>query len=76
MKKLKKAVLETQETVDNILESVGDNNRLLNMQLRGMRMNMTATLRLIDAAEHVQARLRTARNAVADAIRQKLQHTK
>ena len=76
MKKLKKAVLETQETVDNILESVGDNNRLLNMQLRGMRMNMTATLRLIDAAEHVQAQLRTARNAVADAIRQKLQHTK
>ena len=76
MKKLKQVVQDTQDTVDKMLEMTSDSNSFLRMQLRGIRMNTTLTLNLLNAAEEAATRVVSAKNAVISALRQKLQHTK
>lgn len=76
MKKLKQAVQDTQDTVDNMLEMTGDNNSFLRMQLRGIRMNTALTLHLLNAAEGAAMRVVSVKNAAIGALRKKLQHTK
>lgn len=76
MKKLKQAVQDTQDTVDDMLEMTGDCNSLLRMQLRGIRMNTVLTLHLLNAAEGAATRVVSVKNAAISALRKKLQHTK
>ncbi len=76
MKKLKQAVQDTQDTVDDMLEMTGDRNSLLRMQLRGIRMNTALTLHLLNAAEGAATRVVSVKNAAISALRKKLQHTK
>lgn len=76
MKKLKQAVQDTQDTVDDMLEMTGDCNSLLRMQLRGIRMNTALTLHLLNAAEGAATRVVSVKNAAISALRKKLQHTK
>lgn len=76
MKKLKRVVQDTQNTVDDMLEMTGDSNSFLRMQLRGIRINTVVTLYMINAAEAAAARVTTAKDAAITAIRQRLQHTK
>lgn len=76
MKKLKQAVQDTQDTVDDMLEMTGDCNSLLRMQLRGIRMNTALTLHLLNAAEGAATRVISVKNAAISALRKKLQHTK
>lgn len=76
MKKLKQAVQDTQDTVDDMLEMTGDSNSFLRMQLRGIRMNTTLTLHLLNAAEGAATRVVSVKNAAISALRKKLQHTK
>ena len=76
MKKLKQAVQDTQDTVDDMLEMTGDCNSLLRMQLRGIRMNTALTLHLLNAAEGAATRVVLVKNAAISALRKKLQHTK
>lgn len=76
MKKLKQAVQDTQDTVDDMLEMTGDRNSLLRMQLRGIRMNTALTLHLLSAAEGAATRVVSVKNAAISALRKKLQHTK
>ena len=74
MKKLKQAVQDTQDTVDDMLEMTGDCNSFL--QLRGIRMNTALTLHLLNAAEGAATRVVSVKNAAISALRKKLQHTK
>lgn len=76
MKKLKQAVQDTQDTVDDMLEMTDDCNSLLRMQLRGIRMNTALTLHLLNAAEGAATRVVSVKNAAISALRKKLQHTK
>lgn len=76
MKKLKQAVQDTQDTVDDMLETTGDSNSFLRMQLRGIRMNTALTLHLLNAAEGAATRVVSVKNAAISALRKKLQHTK
>lgn len=76
MKKLKQAVQDTQDTVDDMLEMTGDCNSLLRMQLRGIRMNTALTLHLLNAVEGAATRVVSVKNAAISALRKKLQHTK
>ncbi len=76
MKKLKQAVQDTQDTVDDMLEMTGDSNSFLRMQLRGIRMNTALTLHLLNAAEGAATRVISVKNAAISALRKKLQHTK
>lgn len=76
MKKLKQAVQDTQDTVDDMLEMTGDCNGFLRMQLRGIRMNTALTLHLLNAAEGATTRVVSVKNAAISALRKKLQHTK
>ena len=76
MKKLKQAVQDTQDTVDDMLEMTGDSNSFLRMQLRGIRMNTALTLHLLNAAEGAATRVVLVKNAAISALRKKLQHTK
>lgn len=76
MKKLKQAVQDTQDTVDDMLEMTGDCNSLLRMQLRGIRINTALTLHLLNAAEGAATRVVSVKNAAISALRKKLQHTK
>lgn len=76
MKKLKQAVQDTQDTVDDMLEMTGDRNSFLRMQLRGIRMNTALTLHLLNAAEGAATRVVSVKNAAISALRKKLQHTK
>ncbi len=76
MKKLKQAVQDTQDTVDDMLEMTGDSNSFLRMQLRGIRMNTALTLHLLNAAEGAATRVVSVKNAAISALRKKLQHTK
>lgn len=76
MKKLKQAVQDTQDTVDDMLEMTGDCNSLLRMQLRGIRINTALTLHLLNAAEGAATRVVLVKNAAISALRKKLQHTK
>lgn len=76
MKKLKQAVQDTQDTVDDMLEMTGNCNSLLRMQLRGIRINTVVTLYMINAAEGAATRVVSVKNAAISALRKKLQHTK
>lgn len=76
MKKLKQAVQDTQDTVDDMLEMTGDCNSFLRMQLRGIRMNTALTLHLLNAAEGAATRVVSVKNAAISALRKKLQHIK
>lgn len=76
MKKLKRVVQDTQNTVDDMLEMTGDSNSFLRMQLRGIRMNTALTLHLLNAAEGAATRVVSVKNAAISALRKKLQHTK
>lgn len=76
MKKLKQAVQDTQDTVDDMLEMTSDSNSFLRMQLRGIRMNTALTLHLLNAAEGAATRVVSVKNAAISALRKKLQHTK
>lgn len=76
MKKLKQAVQDTQDAVDDMLEMTGDCNSFLRMQLRGIRMNTALTLHLLNAAEGAATRVVSVKNAAISALRKKLQHTK
>lgn len=76
MKKLKQAVQDTQDTVDDMLEMTGDSNSFLRMQLRGIRMNTALTLHLLNAAEGAATRVVSVKNAAISALHKKLQHTK
>lgn len=76
MKKLKQAVQDTQDTVDDMLEMTGDSNSFLRMQLRGIRMNTALTMHLLNAAEGAATRVVSVKNAAISALRKKLQHTK
>lgn len=76
MKKLKQAVQDTQDTVDDMLEMTGDSNSFLRMQLRGIHMNTALTLHLLNAAEGAATRVVSVKNAAISALRKKLQHTK
>lgn len=76
MKKLKQAVQDTQDTVDDMLEMTGDSNSFLRMQLRGIRINTALTLHLLNAAEGAATRVVSVKNAAISALRKKLQHTK
>ena len=76
MKKLKQAVKDTQDTVDEMLEMTGDTNSFLRIQLQGIRFNTAATLYMINAAEAAAARATAIKNAAINALRQKMQHNK
>ena len=76
MKKLKRVVQDTQNTVDDMLEMTGDRNSFLRMQLRSIRINTVVTLYMINAAEAAAARVTAAKDAAITAIRQRLQDTK
>ncbi len=74
MKKLKQAVKDTQDTVDEMLEMTGDNNFFLRIQLQGIRINTAATLYMINVAEAAAARAAALKDTAINALCQKLQH--